>query len=129
MNDQLSWLYFAREDLILAEAALEKEVYNQVCFHAHQGVEKALKAFLYTKQRSIPRIHSLSELLSMCKNLDKSFLDLDNVCISLDQYYIPTRYPDALPGTGKEGLPTINDAKEALNNLHTALRYIESKCP
>ena len=39
MNNHLRWLQFAREDFILAESALEKEVFNQVCFHAQQGVE------------------------------------------------------------------------------------------
>ena len=36
-------------------------------------------------------------------------------------------FADALPGTGKDGLPTINDAKEALDNVRTALSYIETK--
>jgi HEPN domain-containing protein len=32
----------------------------------------------------------------------------------LDRFYIPTRYPDALPGTLPEGLPGADDAEEAL---------------
>jgi len=32
----------------------------------------------------------------------------------LDRFYIPTRYPDALPGSLPEGLPNRDDAAEAL---------------
>jgi len=32
----------------------------------------------------------------------------------LDRFYLPTRYPDALPGNFPEGLPTRTDAEEAL---------------
>jgi HEPN domain-containing protein len=34
--------------------------------------------------------------------------------LTLDRFYIPTRYPDALPGALSEGLPTEADATEAL---------------
>ena len=37
------WLEFAREDVQMAELALDADVYNQVCFHAQQCVEKCLK--------------------------------------------------------------------------------------
>ena len=73
MNDQYRWVEFANEDLILAEAAFEKGIYNQVCFHSHQGVEKILKGFLSGRQRTIPKIHSLSEPLRICMRFDKSF--------------------------------------------------------
>lgn len=43
MTEPHKWLEFAHEDLVLAEAAFEKQIDNQVCFHAQQGVEKALK--------------------------------------------------------------------------------------
>jgi len=33
---------------------------------------------------------------------------------TMDQYYIPTRYPDALPGSFPEGLPGKEDAEEAV---------------
>ncbi|RKY56317.1 MAG: DNA-binding protein, partial [Candidatus Neomarinimicrobiota bacterium] len=32
----------------------------------------------------------------------------------LDRFYIPTRYPNALPGSLPEGLPNAQDAKDTL---------------
>jgi len=41
----------------------------------------------------------------------------------LDDYYIPTRYPDALPGTLPEGLPEQSDAENAIG----LARYLRSQ--
>jgi HEPN domain-containing protein len=42
----------------------------------------------------------------------------------LDRFYIPTRYPDALPGTLPEGMPAQKDAEEALNLARETLEVI-----
>lgn len=122
------WLVFAHEDLALAELALQNGIVNQACFHAQQGVEKALKAFLRRHQRSVPKTHALSELLTLCQHRDRGFRRLSDACMTLDRYYIPTRYPDALPGMGSEGLPTRHDAEEAVTLVREALEWIEKKC-
>ncbi len=70
MTKPHDWIEFAREDLVVAEFALEKGIYNQACFHAQQGIEKALKAFLRHQQGSVPKIHGLSELVAICRSLD-----------------------------------------------------------
>ena len=46
MTAQDRWIQFAKEDFILAKAAFEKEIFNQVCFHSQQAIEKSLKAFI-----------------------------------------------------------------------------------
>ena len=42
-EDSDRWLIFAEEDLRIAELALPHGIYNQVCFHAQQCAEKAIK--------------------------------------------------------------------------------------
>lgn len=111
----------------MAELALGKEIYNQSCFHAQQGIEKALKAVLKTRQDIIPKIHGLSELASLCRSYDDSFVELEDTCAKLDPYYIPTRYPDLFPGAGPGGLPTRQEAEEAVSLLKAGLRWIENK--
>ena len=48
------WLSFAREDLRMAELALVDGMFNQVCFHARQCVEKSIKAFLESQGQVPP---------------------------------------------------------------------------
>ena len=127
MTGPRDWIDFAREDLEVAELALGKEIYNQSCFHAQQGIEKALKAFLKTRQAVIPKIHGLSELVSLCRSYDDSFAELEDTCAKLDPYYIPTRYPDLFPGAGPCGLPTRQEAEEAVSLLKAGLHWIENK--
>jgi len=41
--------------------------------------------------------------------------EVPEMAFRLDRFYIPTRYPDALPGMLAEGLPGQQDAQEALD--------------
>ena len=127
MTEPHKWLDFSQEDLAMAKSALKQGIANQACFHAQQGVEKALKGFLRTKWESVPKTHALEELLVLCKQIDPSFVKLQNACITLDQYYIPTRYPDALPGSSSEGLPTEKDAKMAVKFFRETLIWVQKK--
>lgn len=127
MTEPHRWLDFAREDLLLAEMALGQEIHNQVCFHAQQGVEKALKGLLRNAQQLAPKTHSLAELLDRCGKVDVEALEFEDACATLDRYYIPTRYPDALPGTAPEGLPERRDAEQALRVLKDVLTWVEAK--
>lgn len=127
MTGPRDWLDFAREDLEMSEFSLKEGIYNQTCFHAQQGVEKSLKAFLKTRQASVPKIHGLSELVALCRGYDEDFLKLEDACAKLDHYYIPTRYPDVFPGAGPAGPPTERDAKEALALLRETLDWVAEK--
>lgn len=42
--------------------------------------------------------HSVAELCKDAIDFDKEFEKMLKVSSSLDKYYIPTRYPNALPG-------------------------------
>lgn len=127
MTEPHKWFEFAREDLAMARIALKQGISNQACFHAQQGVEKALKGFLRSRQRSVPKTHALEELLKFCKELDHGFTKLNECCVILDRYYIPTRYPDALPGSSSQGLPTERDAEKAVKLLQQTLSWIQEK--
>ena len=124
MNGSESWLRFARDDLHMAELALKDGLHNQVCFHAQQCAEKSLKAWLVHNDESVPRTHRMADLLTL---VSADFLDeaLEDRLLLLDRFYIPTRYPDALPGSLPDGLPEEKDALEALEVAKDILRSIE----
>ena len=106
------WLAFADEDLQMAELAFGNSLWNQVCFHSHQCAEKSLKALVAERGGSPPRTHRLTDLLTVLEAT--AFDELADELRSLEGFYIPTRYPDALPGTLLEALPGEQEAQEAL---------------
>lgn len=117
------WLAFAQEDLQVAELVWERQIYNQVCFHAQQCVEKALKGLLVAQGELPPRTHAITDLLSMLP--EDRLADLRESLMSLDDFYIPTRYPDALPGALPDGLPGQEQAEEALSVAQQAFRQMQ----
>lgn len=59
------WRVFAREDLRMAELAMAEALWNQVCFHAQQCVEKIFKAWLAERGETPPRTHKLADLIAL----------------------------------------------------------------
>ncbi|MBI5356440.1 HEPN domain-containing protein [Candidatus Collierbacteria bacterium] len=45
--------------------------------------------------------------------------------VFLNQFYIPTRYPDALPGSLPEGLPSIEVAEKAIVHATEIVEFIK----
>jgi len=118
------WIDFAKEDLAAGEIMMNEKIYNKVCFFSQQGAEKLLKVMILKKRESIPKLHSISELLFICKELYPS-IDVDeDALIGLDDYSIPTRYPDAVLGSLPEGLPDKEDAENALKSVKKLYDWI-----
>ena len=90
------WLRQAEHDLRIARGHHERADYSDACFMAEQAAQKALKAFLiWQGQRSVPQ-HSVAQLAERCAQFDPDFAAHITTGRILDQYYIPTRYPNAL---------------------------------
>lgn len=122
IGDSERWLAFARQDLRMAELAMGEELYNQVCFHCQQSAEKAVKGLLVHQGQTPPRTHRLGDLLGLLDPNLPSGLTIEIQL--LDRFYIPTRYPDALPGIFPEGLPDAEDAREALTVAHRVIETV-----
>lgn len=108
------WLLQGEQDLNDAEFNLSGKRYNVACFLAQQSAEKALKAYLFSKGAEEVWGHSVAELCKDAQTFDHTFIELNQKAGPLDKYYIPTRYPNALPG----GIPSEafdeDDAKRAI---------------
>ena len=109
------WLAFADDDLRMARLGLQEGIYNQVCFHAQQCVEKCLKALLAKEGRLVPRTHKVDDLWQVLpEGAREALSSLEGELREMDQYYTVTRYPDAAAGTRPQGLPDRGHAEAAL---------------
>ena len=66
-------------------------------FLAQQVGEKAVKAIHYARGERIVYGHSIYDLFKRLKLKDKDAGALLQIAGSLDQFYIPARYPNGLP--------------------------------
>ncbi|MBI4730171.1 MAG: HEPN domain-containing protein [Acidobacteria bacterium] len=118
--DAERWMEFARQDVKTAELALDAGIFNQVCFHSQQAAEKCLKGCLAAGGELLARTHLIADLLdTLPPSAREAFSELVDGLLALDQFSIPTRYPDALPGVG--GLPGHPHAEEALATARACL--------
>lgn len=94
-----------------------------VCFHCHQTIEKYFKAFLIKKDGQLYRVHDLVYLLNQCIKHDQSFDSLREKVISLNRYYIETRYPADMPVhySNKEAVSAVDDAHFLRNFIRKKL--------
>jgi HEPN domain-containing protein len=91
------WFRQARADLDVVHTLVTAGHYAASCFHSQQAAEKALKAVLYAKGARVVLGHSVRDLAQQCAEVEKAFADLADEGALLDQFYIPTRYPNGLP--------------------------------
>jgi len=120
------WARFAEMDLKSAEVLFKAGIFNEVCFHAQQCVEKMLKAFLISKDEAVPKTHRLLDLLEVALKYGTNMEKMRQSCLILDQYYIPTRYPDAVIGSKTTGLPIRKEGEEALRLADSIFEEIKS---
>lgn len=114
-EDAQPWVEYATVDLRAAEVLYDAGLWGQTCFHAQQCVEKMFKASLIARGRGYPRTHNIVDLLALLDEDTASRLaDIAAEVGSLDEFYIPTRYPEALAGAWPDRMPGSEDAADAL---------------
>jgi HEPN domain-containing protein len=123
------WLSQSKRDLDDARYNAEGGRYNLACFLAQQAAEKALKAFLFSKGAESVRGHSVAELCTDAADFDAEFLEIKKRAAPLDKYYIPTRYPNGLPGGIPADAFAREDAEYALKTAAFVIEKVDSKVP
>jgi HEPN domain-containing protein len=118
------WLRQSEYDLRSARHSAGGAFYAAACFQAQQAAEKALKAYLYAQGERIVLGHSVAELVARCIGHDERFSALQPELGALDRLYIPTRYPNGLPG----GIPAEafapTDAQRAISLAEQAITFV-----
>ncbi len=119
------WLAQAEYDLGAAHTNSDNQLFAYACFISQQAAEKAIKAFLYARGLRQVFGHSVADLCRQAARFDKHFVSLGVQTSKLDRMYIPTRYPNGLPG----GIPAEEfdqeDASESLALAHQVVDLVK----
>lgn len=121
------WLDQARYDLDTARYNAGGKRHAPACFWAQQAAEKAAKAFLYAQGERFVVGHSVGELLQRCREFDPAFSHVESDGAFLDRFYIPTRYPDGLPGGIPAEVFREKDADEAIAMARKITEFVGDK--
>jgi HEPN domain-containing protein len=119
------WLLTAEEDLRAAELLRDAGMYAQACFYAQQSGEKAVKSIWYLADAD-PWGHSIQRLISDFPQQSEipdlqAWIERGGL---LDQFYIPTRYPNGLPDLTPGQVYQLEDARRGI----TAARELVNGC-
>lgn len=125
------WLARAENDFHAMEQLLAAPVLiaDTVCFHAHQSVEKLIKALLVSRHRPPPRIHALDALLALCPPEVRDDADARAKCRVLQGVWPRSRYPDLHDATGPAD-PSVEEAfaaAAAAREIRTSLLAVIPK--
>ncbi len=117
------WLAQAENDLLWGHDSYEHGHYSQTCFIAQQVAEKALKCLAYFRGAELVKGHS-------CRELAQSLGingELGEQLKEIDQYYITSRYPDALPGGAPYETFTSRQAQAALDTAGAVIHRVKTE--
>lgn len=119
----IEWMSHAESDLKLARLAagdpsIRRE---QVCFHAQQAAEKAIKAVLLSQEIEFPLTHDLEELLEIAENNGIELPEGIREAGLLTPYAVETRYPSYWVEI------TEADLKEALRIAELTIAWANEK--
>jgi HEPN domain-containing protein len=112
-NRSLDWYFQAKEEISYARMALDNKKFSLCCFLCQQSAEKFLKAIAIYRNLDVVRGHSIVRI-AQALGVNGEILDAGRL---LDQYYISTRYPDALPSGSPFEFFSERQASEALDFL------------
>lgn len=82
------------------------------------------KSYLFLKGKRGILTHSVDRLINECKKLDNNFIQLKRAK-ELDQYYIPTRYPNGLPDEIPHKFYDEEDALKCVNYAEEIIKLVQ----
>ncbi len=114
------WLARAKGDLALAGVPLpEGGFYEDLCFHAQQAAEKALKAIYLHHGWTFRYVHDLEELITRLRQNGLAVPEDVENAVTLTSYAFEARYP------GLDEPVTEEESKKALSLAESVVRFAE----
>ena len=113
------WLRHAHSDLALARTTpLPPILFEDLCFHAQQAAEKAIKAILVAYDIPTPRTHNLRTLFDLLLAEVSVPVDVQEAA-GLSDYAVARRYPGASEPVEAE------EYQEAISMAETVVDWAE----
>lgn len=97
------------------------DLLEDAVFHAQQAAEKALKAFLASREQPFAKTHELLYLARQCEQLDAEFAALEPAVCILNPYLSQFRYP------GGDATPDRRQAEEALELAAGIVAFVRAR--
>ncbi|MBI3267703.1 MAG: HEPN domain-containing protein [Planctomycetes bacterium] len=129
LDEAKRWLDQATSDLDFARLGAANGYFAQACFMAQQAAEKAVKSLHYLSGARIVIGHSVAHLLRGLPAPLQAPPSLVQAAQVLDQFYIPARYPDGLPGGTPSQYYTQAQATQALCDADQILFHARAQVP
>lgn len=121
MEPAREWISRARSDLALARGKRKGIYLEDLCFHAQQAAEKAVKALLIHHGIQFPYVHDLGKLLSLLEKATGDLPDSIRQATRLTQFAVEARYPGPTVPVREE------EYREAVKLAGQVLRWAEKQ--
>ena len=118
-DDPREWLNRARSDLLLAHAGGGEVYPEDLCFHAQQAAEKAVKATLLMQNVRFPYTHDIAALLRLAAESGLTIPADVQQSEALSAYAIAGRYPGVVETI------TPEEYQEAVRWAETVVAWAE----
>ena len=101
-EDPREWLNRAASNLTLAKARGRGVYREDLCFHAQQAAEKAIKALLISRNVKFPYVHDLARLLTLLEKAGAEIPESIKQAEGLTRFAVFTRYPGIAEPIGRQ---------------------------
>lgn len=135
-SEAARWLSQGERDLDAARYLRDGGRHNLACYQAQQAAEKALKAVLYAQGEESVLGHSAVVLVVAAGESEPDLRTVADAARRLDRFYIPTRYPNGLPGgipadafDDRDAAGAIADAEAVVTACRAALHAEDGEGP
>ena len=116
------WLGRARSDLALARIPLPSGgAYEDLCFHAQQAAEKAIRALYRARRSEFRYTHDIAELLNGLKASGVDIPEAAREAVELTTYAWQARYP------GLQEPTTVEDHVRAVALADRVVTWVSSQ--
>jgi len=111
----------AEKDIVTVKLLIDKKfypedyMYNIICFHATQAVEKFLKSYIIINGKTIEKIHDLDILQKAAMEIDNSFSEILDNCLLLNEYGPKIKYSTRNQVTKQDMDKIINSLENICN--------------